>query len=237
MSAARRQAIREITIDVLKAARTAADDRIYPTPILPWRRDRPLPAIGVYTLDERGSPITAGSSNAGPFQLHQALELRIEVLVELATDATATADERLRLDTCAPLDALCEQIERATRRNPNWYLPCDSFDGLDGWATHQELARVDESDRRTAAAAITATVSYTDIDEPEIEDAFLTARVKVDVIDPACDPNIDGHPTEPPDGYPGGCPGPDGRIEVEFVVPGPEDPPLWPLEDLSTEEG
>jgi len=235
MSAARRQAIREITLDVLKAARTAAEDRVYPTPILPWRRERPLPAIGVYTLDERGTPITAGVSNAGPFQLHQALELRIEVLVELETDAATTADERLRLDTCAPLDALCEQIERATRRNPNWYLPCESLDALDGWNTHQELARVDESDRRTAAATITATVSYTDIDEPEIDDKLEQVHVRVDVIDPAADPNTP--PVWPPDGYPGGYPGPDGRIEVEFYVPGPEDPPFWPAEELPAGEG
>jgi len=236
MSAARRQAIREITLDVLKAARTAAEDRVYPTPILPWRRERPLPAIGVYTLDERGTPISgSGVANAGPFQFHQSLELRIEVLTELETDPATTADERLRLDTCVPLDMLCEQIERATRRNPNWYLPCDGIDALEGWATHQELARVDESDRRTAAATITATVTYTDIDEPEIEDKLEQVHVRVDVIDPAADPNTP--PVWPPDGYPGGYPGPDGRIEVEFTVPGPEDPPFWPAEELPTQEG
>jgi len=230
MSAARRQAIREITLDVLKVARTLAEDRVYPTPILPWRRERPLPAIGVYTLDERGTPITAGLANAGPFQLQQALELRIEVLIELATDPAQTADERLRLDTCAPLDVLCEQIERATRRNPDWYTPCDGIDAIASWSTHQELGRVEETDRRTAAATITALVTYTDIDEPEIEDPLLRVHVKVDVIDPAADPNTP--PVWPPDGYPGGYPGPDGRIEVEFDVPGPDDPPFWPAEEL-----
>jgi hypothetical protein len=233
MSAARRAAIRQITVDVLKAARTDAADRVYPTAILPWRRERPLPAIGVYTLDERGTPLTTGGvANSGPFQLHQTLELRIEVLVELPTESSLTPEERLRLDTAVPLDALCEQVEAATRRNPDWYTPCESFDGLEGWLTRQELGRVEDTDRRTAAAIITASVAYTDIDEPTIVDRLEVVGFTVDVIDPAADPNVDGHPTTPPDGYPGGYPGPDGRIEVTFDVPRPTDPPLWPVEEL-----
>jgi hypothetical protein len=228
MSAARRQAIRTITVDVLKAARTDADVRVYPTPIIPQRRDRPLPAIGVYTLDERGTPLAPGVSNSGPFQFHQTLDLRIEVLVELPTDSSLSPADRLELDTCATLDRLCDQIERATRRNPDWYTPCDGPDGLDSWTTHQELGRVEDTDRRTAAAIITGLVTYTDIDEPDILDELQLVRTGVDVIDPAADPNTTGHPTDPPAGYPGGYPGPDGRIEVQFDVPGPGDPPLWP---------
>jgi hypothetical protein len=235
VSAERRQAIREITIDVLKAARTDAADRVYPTPILPWRRERPLPAIGVYTLDERGTPMTLGGSNMGPFQFRQSLELRIEVVVELPTDADQTPDERLRLDTAVPLDRLCAQVERATRRNPDWYIPCDSIEGIEAWWTHQELGRVEDTDRRTAAAIVTALVNYTDIDEPEIADRLEDVGIAVDVIDPAADPNTTGHPTEPPPHYPGGYPGPDGRIEVEFNVPGPGQPPFWPP-DASRED-
>jgi hypothetical protein len=211
MSAARRQAIRTLTIDLLKAARTDADVRVYPCPIIPQRRDRTLPAIGVYTLDERGTPLSSGVSQTSPFQFHQTLDLRIEALVELPTDPSLTPDDRLALDVCAALDTLCEQIERALRRNPNWYLPCDGPDGLDSWTTHQELGRVEDTDRRTAAAIITALVTYTDIDEPEILDELQQVQTGIDVIGPV-------------------EPAPDGTIDVQFVVPRPGDPPLWPAD-------
>jgi hypothetical protein len=51
----RRQRIRDTTVALLTAAGTAAGDRVYPTKIAPWRRELPLPAIGVSTLHERGS--------------------------------------------------------------------------------------------------------------------------------------------------------------------------------------
>jgi hypothetical protein len=224
-----RTIIRDTTVAILKAAATAAGDRVYPTAIVPWRRERPLPAIGVYTLGERSAPLNGGFS--GPFQLRQSLELTIECLVELPTDATLTPDERLRLDTSAPIDALCGEVTRALLPNPLWYgagKP-EGFDGLEGWATRIELGRVEDTDRRTAAAIITATPSYMCVAEPTIDDRLEVVGFGVDMIDPAADPNTEGHPTTPPDGYPGGYPGPDGRIELEFVVPRPTDPPLWPV--------
>jgi hypothetical protein len=226
-----RTLIRNTTVAILKAANTAAGDRVYPSPILPWRRERPLPAIGVYTQGERSTPLNGGMS--GPFQLRQSLDLTIECVVELPTDATLTPDDRLRLDTAAPLDALCAEVTRALLPNPLWYGAgtVEGFDGLEGWATRIELGRVEDTDRRTAAAIIYAIPTYVCIAEPTIDDRLEVVGILVDMIDPAADPNTTGHPTTPPDGYPGGYPGPDGRIELELVVPGPNDPPLWPVEE------
>ena len=208
----RRRVMRDLTIACLMNATDAAD-RVYPTPIVPWRRERPLPAIGVYTLGERAVPL--GLGNMGPIQLRQSLTITIEALVEQLTDNTQTPDDRLRIDTATPLDTLCAQISCALLPNPTWL---DPIEGLERWETRIELGRVDETERRTAAATITATVNYTCIAEPVIADYLGTVWLDVDVIDPAADPNTTGHPTTPPDGYPGGYPGPDGRIEVQFPV-------------------
>lgn len=215
----RRQTIREHTVAILQAAGTDAGDRVYPSPILPWRRERPLPAIGVYTLDERGVAFD-GKGNSGPFQLRQALELVVEVLVELPTDSTLDQDARLRLDTQATLDAMCAQITVALFGNPEWYAPRGTFppplfDGLQSRTTHVQFGRVENTDRRTAAASITHVLLYACVAEPVIVDDFVLAYFDVDVIDPAADPNIK-------------YPGPDGRIELMFTAPGPNDPPLWP---------
>jgi hypothetical protein len=221
-----RQTLRDLTVATLLGATDAAD-RVYPTPILPWRRDRPLPAIGVYTLHERGEPF--GQGNMTAIQLRQSCDITIEALVEVLTDETLDADARLRLDTAVPLDQLCAQIQlvlsQAFMTDPAWL---DATEGMERFDTLCTLGRTDETDRRTAGATLTWTVNYTCIQEPVFADDFLSAGINVDVIDPAADPNTTGHPTGPPPDYPGGYPGPDGRIEVRVEVPGPNDAPLWP---------
>lgn len=215
----RRQHIREHTVAILQAAGTAAGDRVYPSPVLPWRRERPLPAIGVYTRDERGVA-PDGHGHSGPFLLRQSLELVIEALVETIGDPSSGQDERIRIDSQAPLDALCAQISVALLTDPEWYAPRGEFppplfDGLSTRSTHVEFGRSDNSDRRTAAATITHVLTYGCLAVPSVKDNFTVAFFDVDVIDPAADPNIK-------------YPGPDGRIEVTFTAPGPGDEPLWP---------
>jgi hypothetical protein len=205
----RRQTIREQTVAVLKAAQTVAGDRVYPSRILPWRRDPALPAIGVYTKDERGVALD-GIGNSGPFALRQELELVVEAIVELPNDGTL---DSLGADTQAPLDALCAQITVALLGNPDWYVPIGTFppplfDGLASRSTTVAFGRTDSSDRRTAAATITHVVTYGCIAQPLIKDDFVFAFFDVDVIDPAADPNLK-------------YPGPDGRIELSFTAPGP----------------
>lgn len=211
-----RRTLRDLTIASL-LNQTDAGDRVYPTPILPWRRDRPVPAIGVYTLRERGVP--PGQGNLTAIQLRMSTEITIEAVVEVATDETQTADDRQRIDTASPLDQLCAQIQvtlsQAFLTQSPWI---DATEGIESLDTRIDLARVDESERRTAAATIVWVVNWSCIADPVIVDDFLTAWLDVDVIDPAADPNTTGHPTTPPDGYPGGYPGPDGRTEVQFNV-------------------
>jgi hypothetical protein len=234
-----RQIIRERTVALL-TGRTAAGPRVYPTPILPWRRERPLPAIGVYTLNE-GS---AALGTSGPYQFRQTLDVMIEVLTECVMPASATAEERLFFDVAAPVDALCEEIEAVLLDTPDWYLAAPDpvtghrdilFETATRWPTRIELGRVEDTDRRTAAATITAPVVFTCIHEPAIPDRYERMHVDVDMIDPGADPNTTGHPTTPPNGYPGGYPGPDGRIELTLDLPRPTDPPFWP--PTSEEEG
>jgi hypothetical protein len=209
----RRQLIRNTTVGLLKAAGTFAGDRVYPTKLTAWRRELPLPAIGVSTMHERSESVALGGGNSGPFQLRQSLELSIEVVTELPTTTGQTPADRAALDAQAPLDALCAQITLALLTDPSWRI----FEGLERWETRIEAARPEESDRRTMAATILAVINYTCIAEPTIEDYFCTAFFDVDVIDPAADPNIK-------------YPGPDGRIEVSFAIPRPTDPPLCPPE-------
>jgi hypothetical protein len=204
-----RQDIRLATVAVLKAAQTDAGDRVYPTWILPYRRELPLPAIGVYTLDESGEGINGAV--AGAFQFHYALKLVIE-LVAASSDATLEPAARLMLDSQAGLDVLCEQVSDATLRNPAWYKYihdgriCQRFSGIDRWDTALVAGRVEDTDQRTMGAQISATLRFERQWDPIITDDFCRLNLDVDVIDPAADPNIK-------------YPGPDGRIEVRVEIP------------------
>jgi hypothetical protein len=215
-----RQVIRDTTVALL-SGQTDAETRVYTSPVLPLRRERPLPTLSVYTLNEVTTPL----GESGPFELQHDLDLSIECVVELATPPDWTEEQRLKADVCAPLDRLCEQVDRCLQYNVNWYQPLKL--DIVRRTTRTTVGQVSETDRRTATAVMIYTVVYTEIVEPDIPDELLYVDLQVDVIDPACDPNTEGHPTDPPDGYPGGCPGPDGRIEVHLRVP--KTGTLWPV--------
>ena len=225
-----RQGIRLATVAVLQAAGTDAGDRIYPTWILPYRRELPLPAIGVYTLDETGEGVDGGI--VGAIQIRYALKLAIEIVVATPGDPALEPAARLMVDSQAALDTLCEQVTDALLRNPAWYLLhptpagwCARFSGVERWETTVVAGRVEDTDQRTMGARIEATLTYGRNYDPIVTDDLCRVGVNVDVIDPAADPNIK-------------YPGPDGRIEVRFDLPrdgtgqagvpgsGPKDPPL-----------
>jgi hypothetical protein len=229
-----RRLIRERTVTLL-TGRTAAGPRVYPTSILPWRPG-PLPALGVYTLHEGSESL----GTSGPFQFRQSLDLVIEAVTQTDTVPSDSAEARHLIDTAVMIDDLCEEIEAVLLGTVDWYLlPRDPgtgkravlFESVGRWETRIELGRVEDTDRRTAAATITAPIVFTCIHEPVIPDRYERMHVDVDVIDPAADPNTTGHPTVPPNGYPGGYPGPDGRIEMTLDLPRPTDPPFWPPEE------
>jgi hypothetical protein len=212
----RRQDIRLATVATL-SGKTAAGDRVYPTWILPWRRELPLPAIGVYTLDETGEGVDGGI--VGAFQIRFALKLVLEVVIATPVAPDLEPAARLMVDSQAALDDLCDEITNTLLRNPAWYTMrdvdghlCARFQGVERWDTQSTLGRVDDTDQRTMAAQITATLTYGENYDPLITDDFCRAHLDVDVIDPAADPNIK-------------YPGPDGRIEVELMIPR-DTPPL-----------
>jgi hypothetical protein len=205
-----RHVIRLATVAVLKAAGTAAGDRVYPTPIIPYRRELPLPAIGVYTLDETGEGIDGGV--VGAFQFRYALKLAIDVIVETPVAQDLEPAARLMVDSQQSFDNLCEQITNALLPNPAWYTlhvnghSCAMFQGVERWETTGVLGRVEDTDRRTMGGTINAVLTFGRNYDPVIPDFLCRLHFDVDVIDPAADPNIR-------------YPGPDGRIEVEFMVP------------------
>jgi|SRR5215813_7467923 len=214
-----RQEIRLATVAVL-SGRTAAGDRVYPTQILPWRRPLPLPAIGVYTLEERGEAVGAGLE--GAWMMHYTLTLAIDVLVSTEVAAELEPAARLMVDSAAPLDALCEEVVQTLLRTPAWYKRATAvggrlqrFEAVPRLDTTQTPGRVEDTDQRTMAAQIQATVTYTCEYPPYVDEVDLCrVCVDFDVIEPAADPNVK-------------FPGPDGRIEVELEIPRPGiDPPL-----------
>jgi hypothetical protein len=83
---------------------------------------------------------------------------------------------------------------------------CARFQGFERLDTTAVLGRVEDTDQRTMAAQITMTLTYGENYDPVVTDDFCRAHIDVDVIDPAADPNIK-------------YPGPDGRIEVELMIP------------------
>src|SRR5215475_9465266 len=208
-----RQDIRLATIAAL-TGKTAAGDRVYPTPILPWRRDWPLPAIGVYTTEEAGEGIDGGI--VGAFQFRYSLRLQIECVVATPGDAQLDPVSRLMVDSQADLDALLEDVTTNLLCNPDWYRKldptspsgwCMRFEGVERWDTTCSLARVEDSDVRTMSGQIAATLTYERHYDPvEVLDDLCRVDLDVDVIDPAADPNVQ-------------YPGPDGRIEVALVIP------------------
>jgi hypothetical protein len=193
------QLIRNLTRQVLTDA-TDAGPRVYGSPILPLRRDRPLPALSVYTLNDAQEPL----GESGPYQLRHHLDIVIEAVTELATDPSQTADDRLQLDACAPVDALVEQVKETLYPNPLWYGAL-KLSPIHRIVERREFANIIDSDRRTAAAIITLTVVYDEIFEPNPPDFFYLGMVGVDMIKPF-NPNL--------------APiGPDGQIDVTVRIP------------------
>jgi hypothetical protein len=84
-----------------------------------------------------------------------------------------------------------------------------------------EYDRTVEGEWRMTTVSLTFGIQYTEVWEPLVPDWLETVAIKVDVIDPAADPNT-GNP-----GYPGGYPGPDGRIEIAATVINPQPPEGW----------
>ncbi len=89
-----RQVIRRAVVDLLVAARTGAEDRVFPTREAPWRSIE-LPGIAVYSIEENSQRQTRDS------ELERHLILAIHAV------------DRLSEGIDDSLDALSLQIEKA----------------------------------------------------------------------------------------------------------------------------
>jgi hypothetical protein len=162
----------------------------------PLRRDL-LPAARVYV--DRDNRVNQSQSQDIGFYLGE-MTLTVQVIVEAGSDPT-TADR---------LDQFCALAEYALLTDQVWRKLVPRVDGLE-----TDITLDSQGELRTAIGTINIACRYADCMVPVFADDLKTMRIQLDFIDPPADPNLVGHPTDPPDGYPGGYPGPDGRIEIE----------------------
>lgn len=194
-----RTRLRANTRDLIAARMPVFRGQVFADRHVALRVDQ-LPAVRVYTHEDARQSIQP-NHNIGYFS--GLVTLTVQIVMQGAAD-TALADK---------LDQLCFAVEALLMSSPEW--KCGAGEGMDSIATH--IDGDDTTQARLSTATISFGIKYAEMLPVLIEDEFDTMIMGYDVIDPAADPNTEGHPTEPPDGYPGGYPGPDGRIEIRQV--------------------
>jgi hypothetical protein len=172
---------------------------------LPQMKRELLPAVRIYT----NSANQLGRSISIPDFLTTA-HLLVQIICEDTTDAAIA--ERM--------DVYCEVVKGKLLCDGKWLQLFERVATID-----TEIERTVEGEWRLTTATLDFGLQYSCAYEPVVPDWLQTVHMKVDVIDPAADPNT-GEPGTPPNvdgGYEGGYPGPDGRIEVDatFVNPTP----------------
>jgi hypothetical protein len=95
-----RQSIRQAVTAALVAANTAAEDRVFPSREVPWRRTQ-LPGLAVYTLEEA---VNEQELIANPGASLRVLQLGLLAVVEVTE----------RMDDA--IDALCLEVEAAVAK-------------------------------------------------------------------------------------------------------------------------
>jgi hypothetical protein len=200
--------IRNTTRNLLVSV-TDAGTNVFSSPILPLRRERPLPCLSVYTQRDHMVPLNGDS---GCFQFRHHLDVTIEAVAETFSDITQTAGDRLQLDACTPADSLIEQVRAALYPNPLWYTALE-LSSIGGDDVRYEFGSILDTDRRTVAAILTVTVIFDEYFPPVVTDEFHIAYITVDCIEPF-NPNL-------------AAIGPDGQVEVTLQVP--KSGTLWTL--------
>ncbi len=174
-----RQEIREYAVEKLrKDAKLAklVGKNIYNSKVTPFE-GRLLPGINVVTTSQKA---TSRSININSFAAN--LTLNIEIYVSCMDKWTAKADE------------IAEAVEECLLSDPgfnNLFSEAATYD--------VEYSLYDQGARPIVAEILSFNLTYFQEYQPKIEDDFVEAHIKVDVIDPIADPH----------------PGPDGRIEFE----------------------
>jgi hypothetical protein len=167
-----------------------------------------LPAVRIYT-----AAASQGLSISIP-EFRTIAQLVIQIICEDITDAAIA--ERV--------DVYCDIVKARLLSDGAWLQLFERVLSIE-----TEIERSVEGEWRSTVATLTFGIQYTEAWPPYIPDWLETVRIKVDVIDPAADPNT-GEPGTPPNvpgGYPGGYPGPDGRIEIDAGVINPTPPEGW----------
>jgi hypothetical protein len=165
----------------------------------PLRRDL-LPAVRIYNdADTRTNQST--TQDIGWFDGD--MTLTVQIIVEAGADP-AVADR---------LDILCALAEQALMANNDWRKLAPIVNSIE---TTIDLDV--QGELRTATAIMHMSLRYADCIDREFPDDLLSIALSLDFIDPPADPNLaDTRPPDDPNNYPGGYPGPDGRIEVKAV--------------------
>ncbi|MDO8421564.1 MAG: hypothetical protein Q7S99_05330 [Parvibaculum sp.] len=172
----------------MKASSLFAGVTIKDTAADDFDADSELPGINVYTASESWE--SKGVVLHTPF-VTVSLTLSFEVWIE---------------GTGAQADDLVEKIESVLFTNADFVK---EFSGLRS-ASSQTTAKQD-GNKPMLRVLQSYVLEYGLEFEPVIPDAFVTVEIEVDAIDPA-DPNTGN------EGYAGGSPGPDGRIEGVVTV-------------------
>lgn len=94
-----RKLIRQAIVDALKAASTAAGQRVYKSRATPWRTVE-LPAISVFSAEEL---VDEGSEESSPRELKRGADFVLDLVLAMPADG----------DVDDALDDLAEQVENA----------------------------------------------------------------------------------------------------------------------------
>lgn len=177
-----RQEIRETTVQKLKSdekLKKLVRNNIFNSKVTPFE-GKGLPGINVVTASQNAS---VRSLNIPSFTAN--LKLNIEIYVAAMENWTAKADE------------IAEAVEECLLTDPEFVSLFSDVSSYD-----VEYSLYDQGARPIVVEILSLNLSYYQEYHPKVDDDFVEAHIKVDVIDPIADPH----------------PGPDGRIEFEVTA-------------------
>jgi len=187
-----RKRIRSITISQLEAAGIVAGGRVYNSRVYPIAATD-CPALNVFTPSETGKN-DRGVRHVPTFE--RELTLRVDIHIAAKSDTWADAG-----------DDLAEGVIAALMQDPDFIASL----GISNFSfQNTNIQASGEGADSVATIMLEFGLAYDEFYEPTVSDAFEATDIGLDAIDPA-DANT-GHEDDP-GGYPGGSPGPDGRIE------------------------
>ena len=174
--------LRNDVVARLVAANTIAGSSVTKDHVDPLAEDE-CPALGVYTLDENGENETEGRLPI----------FKSEITLQIDASVAATADWGDRLDN------LCEEVEEALLRSPEFL---SEFERVTSYRT--KITQRPGGEVTVAIASMQIGLIYSNAFEPVVPDAFTNVGIKVDAINPH-DANL-------------GDAGPDGVLEGELEL-------------------